>query len=1057
MKEKEKRVHDEIRENLESVGWYSLPDFQEGKVIEDYVRWNILLRRVEELNRDKFDNFSPRQKEYALNCIKNRLDEYDFRKVLNALKNGVRCEIDMGRGRVSYTFRLIDYENPERNEFHYAHEAQFPGNPRDSRPDFTLFVNGIPLVIIEAKQTDGDTLSEARSQIELYEMRSPRLFKFVQAGVMYASEKRYMPTWPNPRREERLNRRAEIWREKTDDGYSEDENIIDFLKPQNLLRIIEHYTYIRDDGMGNIARIMPRYVQFYASEEVFSRIENYIKGGEKNRGLVWHWQGTGKSLIIIYLAYRFLRQFRKEHPHVFIVVDRKELEEQFDKDYLRRITPPVPHRKIGSIKELREEIEKIREQEENPALTHSTLNLVLLHKFREDELRKFLEEHGPIGKREILILRDEVHRTEHGKLADMLHEIFPNAIKVSFTGTPIARKEKNTFELYAYPKEGELYLDRFFIEQSLRDGFTLSLVWREVTEEDFVIPGEEEIKELVSRYIAEEEMEGERVSIKLEDILASPGRIEAASQYIAERIEEDTEGFKFKAFVVAHNRYAALLFYRYLKDYLKDLPEKYGWKGDDWIQVVMTESGKLKNARWQYEIEEFIKGEEKKHMKAWEQIISDAKERFTNPDENPRILVVSDMLLQGYDAPVLKVMYIYKIMRGHLLLQATARTNRPFPSRDKETGLIVDMTGLLVNRFEEAIREYNMYASPEIQRDILTNLFRSQEEKWEEFIKSFEDVKNHINQILGPMKWNYEKLKERWYSMAEGKGSENLPGIIGLLTSHHTVMELIDSIKRTIVLFESIGSYPGKIDYYDDIEFLKSLRSNLRVALFGRRRASRDRLEMVRDKVLEELKFEKFVERGETLFDENVLMSLMPDADEISREKARIAGLINLSINRLEEGRGPLYRELRRQLEELRKRLLTEQNLNLITLKEIAREVESLEKRRREYESRKDLTISRQIAIAACDARYRDNKKLGDMIEDNKSREEVVEQLEDFINRILKRGKLLDSDRGELEKMIVLMLKDDALDEMDEIVEYILENVKEALYERRIASEENSP
>ena len=1055
MSRPESHVHDEIRHNLESIGWKALPEFREGDTLGEFIARNVFVEKLFELNRELFSELDRKGRDRLIECVWNYIKSAGVKEVLQALREGVICSVSGRAGKRSRRVRLMDFENPGANAFHYGHEAQFPGSTKDSRPDFTLFINGIPVVVIEAKRNKGpwhDTIRDGINQISIYENRSPDLFKYVQIGIAYGSgserrgdgeefiKARYFPTLPNVERENRSGRKTEIWRERTEGGYGR-EDIFQMLKPAVLLNIIRNYIYLSDDGKGKIERIVPRYVQYYASEEVFGRISRYILGEEdKNRGLIWHWQGSGKSYEIVYLAFRFLREFRDRRPHVFIVVDRRELEEQFDRRYISRMKEgeDFAYNRIESVRELRDELQRIREQSENPNLTYRSLNLVLLQKFREEELEALVRE-GGIDRKEILILRDEVHRTEHGKLADTLYSIFRRAIRIGYTGTPVMKQEKNTFETYAYPQEGELYLDRFFIEQSIRDGYTVPLAWREAVERDIILPDEEKVRILVDEILEGREVESD-LPIRIADLLEAEKRIERASEYIAENIEEDTEGFAFKAFVVTQNRCSAVRFYRHLIDKLR---EKFGDEFDEeWVQVVMTGEGSLKDQQCQREIEEFIYLQEKKHRMGWDDLIDRWKEDFRNPEKNPRILIVSDMLLQGYDAPVLKVMYIYKLMNGHNLLQATARTNRPYSQRvEKLHGLIVDMTGMLVKRFKNAIREYNLYASREIQEDVLKNLFREVEERWREFKESFEGVVNLLNEILSDLKMDFEELYSRWGSMPV----DTKKLIVNYITSSSRVIQVMDDLKKTIRSFESIGMHPEKVKYYGRIEFMKELLRAIRWAFFGPKARQMTDMEQLKEEVLSHLDYGEFESKAETLFDLENLARLMPQLDEISRERLRISGLISLEMRELRERKGPLYMELYERLEELRDRFIEEQKENIRELRLIEEELNRIKEERK----RVDDLVNRyqpheQLAIVV-------HRKF--LSRHTGSREkEVLDILKKYARRIMDKNAFYVKDRDELEYELFDVLPDD-MDpaEMDELVreisEYIEKHWREFLHE----------
>ncbi|WP_461831955.1 HsdR family type I site-specific deoxyribonuclease, partial [Aquifex sp.] len=805
-------THKKIAESLKNLGWKECPRYKEHELIEDYLLKDILTQKLREINDQEFKAVSLKEeniKKVIENAINKLLSVHDPVQILDYLKNGTNVEVNRGnRGSVAVKINFIDYENPENNTFCFIHEAKFKGSPDNVKPDFTLFINGIPVAIIEAKreisESESYTYIEGLTQIERYEKDSPELFKFVQVGVVFADRQVYIPTYPNPDKEKRLERKINVW--KDDEGR---ENIMELLEPHTLLDILRNFTFFSSKGDGTLFKTLPRYMQYRAVNKAFRRIADYLNDkSQKNRGLIWHWQGSGKTFEIIYLAEKFYREFENRKPVVFIIVDRIDLERQFDEEDIKPLKNAKfkeAFKKIESIEELKRELIRIKESEDNPNIDPKAVYLVMAHKFRKEvaeELEKTLGK--VIKKRETLILRDEAHRTEGGKsiLTAVRNYIMPTAIKFGFTGTPVHRQENSTFQEYAYPQEGEFYTDKYFIQQSIEDGYTIPLVWRVAVSEGVKISlTEEQVEELIKLYFVNRTLKEEdeipeisesevREKLPFSDLLKADDFIKKASLYIAKNIKEDTENFTFKAMIVAQDRAGAVKFKRYLDEFMPRYVKEYT---PEWSQVIITHIPNDEDI-----IREYKEEIEKKYGKNVEVLNKEWTESFKYPDKLPKILIVNKKLLTGFDAPILKVMYVAQLMKDVLLLQSSARVNRPYPS--KKYGLIVDLCGVLIENYKKAIEKYNIYEDEEINRDILKNLFRDSFELWGEFLNKLQRFNELFEEISG-IRW--EEFTEK---VRKGNREIYKDTIDKIITSEKGLLLLYPILRETIKIYESIGA-----------------------------------------------------------------------------------------------------------------------------------------------------------------------------------------------------------------------------------------------------------
>ena len=908
----EAKTHEEIARKLEELGWRRCLECKGYEVIHPPILRDTLWESLRRLNSRSFsaEGLSGDDEEEVLKEVYRMLLNFDEVEVLDMLKNGVLVSLFEGRrGTKAVNVKLIDFENVERNEFCFVHEAEFEGRPRNSRPDFTLFVNGIPIVIIEAKReiAETETYKKGLGDIEEYEKNSPELFKFVQIGVVIADKNVYIPVYPNKWRESRSSRREYVWRD--------DEGIWEILKPKVLLDIIQNFIFFTETA-GSRSKIVPRYMQYEAVSKIFERVEGYLEGRSKrNRGLVWHWQGTGKTYEIIFLIEKFFRRFGDKNPCAFVVVDRIELEEQFDERVMAPLRNAIfkpYYKKIESIGELKGVLLKIRKMEENPRISVKGVWLVTAHKFSRDVAETF-DMVGRIRKKEILILRDEAHRTEGGILASVRKYVMPDAVMIGFTGTPVHRKERNTFRDYAYPPD-EYYLHRYFIEDSIRDGFTVPLLWRVALAEGVGIRlDERQIRELIRKYFVEredeiddvDEIEVEKKEIEkalpFTSLLMSKEFIKKASEYIARNLKEDTENFRFKALVVAQSRESAVLFKRYLDKFLPKYVKGYD---ENWVKVVITHGADDNDVIKLYKDEEEGKEDvpiEKLHRRWAEDFIYKGF---------PKVLVVNRKLLTGFDAPNLKVIYIAQVMKDILLLQACARANRPYAG--KKYGLVVDLCGFLVDNFRRALEDYTIYEDKDraIQEDMLKNLFIESEKLWAEFEKKLDEFEELFRKVTG-LKWNKFVEILRKGSSKEVKQTFN-EVVAKIVSSYDGVYRLYPVLRELIKIYDSIGSFPDKVSRNETYKDLRVLS-----AWIGRKLNPRERIP---DDLKKEL-ISRGLEFGE-IEDIGKLKVKFEDLKSVGKDYFVVADILLPLIAFVESKRMVIYRALYERLNELRAKYL---------------------------------------------------------------------------------------------------------------------------------------
>ena len=993
----EDKVVQALIQKLQDIGWKdgsSIVNFREHQLVEGFFLEKFFEKKFKEINEEILSYLPPDEEREVLDYVKTELRNADEVKMLDYLKYGIEVVVEKEKVK----FKLIDYDNPKNNAFFFLRNAKFRGSPDNIKPDVTLFVNGVPLVIIEVKQeTKPYSYIEAINQIRRYEKYSPELFRFVQFAVAYGDLKRYTPTIPNWSKED-LDIPSFNWivEENINGERIKKEDITYLLKPEVVLEFIKYFTFYRKTSDAGYDKIVARYNQYYATKRAIERINEHLSGKEKNRGLVWHWQGSGKTYTMFFIANYILDRYYHTHPIIFFIVDRVDLEKQLDKmlSAVHETKFKALLKKIESIPQLHDLIKTIKEsemfdnviargiyittiqkfqrgsfsEEEDREMTKGLQNILIelgkryLEYLKEKDPKKYevhvqelnkrndkakieyLIQLGQIKRKNILLLIDEAHRSQYGLLASMRKATFPNAVAFGFTGTPIFKHERNTFNEFAYPEFGEYYLHVYFIEDSIRDGFTLPLTYHVLKEGEIDAEGvriklsEEEIKGFIKEYMErrgrideELELEVSRKDIQsyintAKVILLNPKRIDKMAKYIADRIAEDTENFKFKAMVVAVNRLGCVRYKRALDKYLM---EKFGEEARNWSEVVMTYNYNDTNKEIIEYKEELIKRRGKKDLN---EINSDIQREFLEK-ENPKILIVTDMLLTGFDAPMLKVMYLDKPLYEHRLLQAVARVNRPY--KDKEFGLIVDSIGLL-EHLTKTMALYNMLAEEDIRKDFEENLFKPIDEKVTEFEIRFASLKEELKGLevngenlsidLDLLK---NQLKNRTLDEADFDAKVSA---IALYASTREgievalkVIRLLNEMGYILKLYKALGSHPKKLLYVEDVETLAYVYYKIRQKMSGKRRKlSKVFWEELTSFIHNKTIIEDFKKVGDAEISAEKL-------DELLKGKASLRDLqraladyyFELRNTLMQKPHDPIYREILEKLENLRLQWIT--------------------------------------------------------------------------------------------------------------------------------------
>jgi len=681
-------VEDYIIQKLQEKGWkFVSSDNLERESLEEPLLTPMLIRALKRLNANI--GIGDEEIKQVLNELKLKTSGAEHcKQILNHLKYGIPIKFE--KERVVKYIKLFDYDNTANNDFTVSRQVIHQSGDKQIRNDIILYINGIPIANIECKNPTSLTENwfTAYKQIIDYWKTVPEPYKYIQIGVAAEQTARYFPTAPWQQEDVKIHQ----WR--TQDTPDPLDAITEMLTPETLLNIIRNYLFFRIEH-GTTTKVIARYMQYRAAEQIFNRVIGCLKGEtDKNKGLIWHWQGSGKTLTMIFAANKLYRNPQLENPTIFFIVDREELQEQLYQEFTALdITKPELINTIDTLK-------TILKHDEGKG--KRGIFITLIHKFRPEEfqqlqkdLEKLSQTHQTIVTRKnVIAFIDEAHRTQYGTLAGQMKQLLKNAFFFALTGTPIAKIKRDTYREFSYPSE-ETYLDKYFITDSIEDGFTLKIAYQPHLEKDVHLK-----KELLDTFIQVEfeeipeeyrEKTEEKIKQKLNTIkvyLENPERIKLIAQDIAHHFKENLDG-KFKAIVVAVNRLACV---RYKRELDKLLPKEYS-------EVVMTFTRTDPQEIQDYLNELTARYHGKDIEDIRKQIIDKYKE-----EEYPKILIVTDMLLTGFDVPILQTMYLDKPLKEHRLLQAIARTNRPYKDL-KTAGLIIDYIGIL-KEFARAFENY---------------------------------------------------------------------------------------------------------------------------------------------------------------------------------------------------------------------------------------------------------------------------------------------------------------------------------------------------------------
>lgn len=576
-----------------------------------------------------------------------------------ALTYGVTAPHTEGGRRQDRNVRFFDFDDPSANTFEFARQVAIKGARQDIIPDIVVYVNGLPLAAIECKSPSlADPMGEAIRQFRRYESRdeftglgAPRLFETAQMSIALARDvakygttltpARQWAEWkdPYPLTLDALS--AQLGRTPT----GQDILLAGLLAPANLLDLIRNFVMFETID-GRRIKKLARYQQFVAVGKAIERIRT-APNPQRRGGVIHHTQGSGKSLTMVFLATKLRRLPEAENPTIVVVTDRNDLDDQITGQFQRSGFANPTQAESG---------DALRKALSGGA---GTTVLTTVHKFHSAVPKRS----SVISKaRNVFVMVDEAHRTQYGALAARMRAGLPNACMIAFTGTPIDKKDRSTREVF-----GD-YLHRYLIDQAVKDGATVPIYY-EMRDAQLRIDGRDLERDIRATFpeLSDDEIEKLKRGMRLQEKLAgAPVRVEAIAGDILAHYRSTIEPNGFKAQIVTVSRDVAVTYVEALRQL--GAPE---------CALIMSASNN-DSARLQAH-----------HLSKRDRdtLIG----RFKRRDDPLKILVVCDMLLTGFDAPVEQVLYLDAPLREHTLLQAIARVNRT--ADGKTYGMVVDYWG----------------------------------------------------------------------------------------------------------------------------------------------------------------------------------------------------------------------------------------------------------------------------------------------------------------------------------------------------------------------------
>lgn len=809
-------------EVLQKLGYKYISE-EENKKLRNYILTDVIFKDIlaKKLNEINSYEYKGEKYKFSASTIGQAIKDLNEdlvtglistnEKIYDLLTLGKSYQENMVDGtKRSFDIKYIDFEHPENNDFYVTEEfSVLRMNGKDyARPDIVLFVNGIPLAVIECKDASVPIIQAISQNIRNQKPDYiPQLFKFIQI-VMAANKNetkyatcgtpdKFWSTW-NEQYVEKQNElldKTVIGRQIT----KQDRDIISLFEKERFLELIKDFI-IFEAGTKKICR----YQQYFAVKAMLERIKHDKKGG-----VVWHTQGSGKSITMVYITKKLMEDKEIQNPQVVIVTDRVDLDKQIHKTFNRIGVEAARATTGNNLTDLIKD-EKVR------------VITTVVNKF-ETVVKSGVSVDAP----NTFILVDEGHRTQYGEINRRMQEVFKGAIYISFTGTPIMKRDRNIFD-----KFGGL-IHKYSLDDALKDKAIVPLIYEgKMVDQEVSKEAIDMRLDMLTRNLTEEQKtDVMKKWSRFEKVASSEQRLELIAWDIAKNYNETLKGTGFNAMLACNKKIEAVKYYNIFKDEFPelevavvisppDMREGEGSIDEDTNDIVKKfYINALSNYKNEEEYEETIKS------------------KFINGDID--ILIVVDKLLTGFDAPKASTLYLDKQIKEHNLLQAIARVNRLCDGKDY--GYIVDYRGLL-GELDKALTMYQEAGLEEFnEEDIKSSVYyidteiNNMFEAYEKLKEIFKDIKNKNDLEEYEVLLEDEKIRKDFYDKLCKFGS--MLGII--LPSDQAYYkvgkEKISELRKALAFYQKLRAtvklrYSETIDHKEYEAKMQKLLDNYVVA-----------------------------------------------------------------------------------------------------------------------------------------------------------------------------------------------------------------------------------
>lgn len=690
---------------LKKLGWkYISPEQTEkerGDILSNVILEQILEEQLQVINafeyKGKEYKFSQSSVQSAVNALKNVPDEglvQTNEKIYDLLTLGKSFTENIQGDQKAFTLKYIDWENPQNNVYHITDEFTVEGTKKPCRPDLVLFVNGIPFSVIENKRRDKNlSIEEAISQHirnQKKDLGIPKLFHYAQIllavqpnQVKYAvtgTRAKFWSVW----KEENESQCLKIIKSKAKEEDAEnrlpteqDRSLVALCEPMRFVDLI--YKFIVYDGAE---KKVARYQQFFAVQESIKRIQQMDSDGNRKGGVIWHTQGSGKSLTMVMLSKAIALEKAIVNPRVIIVTDRINLDKQIYKTFLN-CGKNVKKARSGN------DLIELLKDKGNENIT------TILDKFQTALKRKDFKDES----QNLFVLVDESHRSQYGTAHAKMKNMLPNACYIGFTGTPLLKNEKSTARKFGG------FIHKYTIDQAVADESVLPLLYEGRSAKLSVnkVQIDKGFERLAAPLNEEAQKDLKKKFATISKIYESNQVVEEIAYDISKHFCLNWQGTGFKAQLAVPKIDTAIRYQRYfegqtdptlkINSRMVFTPPDSRTDYDD----VWTEASSEAKKYWNLLMEKY---------RSQDEYENDVVERFNDATNEVELIIVVSKLLTGFDAPRNAVLYLAKPLVEHNLLQAIARVNRLFEG--KEFGYIIDYVGVL-GKLDEALTNYSAF------------------------------------------------------------------------------------------------------------------------------------------------------------------------------------------------------------------------------------------------------------------------------------------------------------------------------------------------------------